>query len=198
MKRDAIKANAGQTPEDLAAKRIVQEPAEIFEGSTFFEAAKQIEEKERNGIIARAAEDGVGKGGNGADEGEIKSRTNQLSDASGNGAVVEDGDRFLSEFVMGKPTSLFLGEGFGVTAIDKFIAFEKLFDKMSCSEANVIAHLETPGVSRECEPASKQLPGSPFLLVPIQQSRVAIQTKASVSSLSTKAGSRASRSLSCA
>jgi hypothetical protein len=195
---DAVKANAGQASEDLPTKRIVQAMAEIFRGRTFFEAAKEIEKKERNGIIARAAEDGIGDSGNGTDEGEINSRTNQLSDAARNGAVVVDGNGFLPEFVMGKPTSLFLGEGFDITAIDKFIAFEKLFDKMASSEANVIAHFETPGVSRECEPPSKQLPGSPFLLVKTSPATPPNQIKASCSSSSTKTGATALRSCTCA
>lgn len=196
---DAIKADAGQAPEDLSAKRIVQDPAEIFDGRALFEAAKQIEKKERDGIVARTTEDGIGNGGNGADEGEINSRTNQLSDAAGNGAVVVDRNIFLPELVMGKPTGLFLGEGFDITAIDKFIAFEKLFDKMSySSEANVIAHFETPGASRECRRPSKQLPGSPFLLVKTSPATPPNQTKASDDSLSTNTGGLALRSFSCA
>jgi hypothetical protein len=60
---------------------------------------------------------------------------------------------------MRKPTSLLLPEGFYLTAIDKFIAFEKLFDKRACSEASIFAHMKISGISRECEPPSKQLPG---------------------------------------
>ena len=193
-----IKANAGKTSIKLSAKRISQDEAEILDGSNSLQAAKQIEKKERDGIIARAAEDGISNSGNGADEGEIYSRTNQLSDAAGNGTVVVDRNGFLPEFVMGKPTSLFLGEGFDITAIDKFIAFKKLFDKMASSEANVIAHFETPGVSRECEPASKQLPGSPFLLVKTSPATPPNQIKASCSSSSTKTGTTALRSCACA
>jgi hypothetical protein len=197
LARDAIKGDTGQASEDLSAKGIMQDLAEVFDGTAFFETAKQIEKKERNRIIARTAEDGIGNSGNGADEGEINSRTNQLSDASRNGAVVIDGDRFFPEFVMGEPTSFFLGEGFDITAIDKFVAFEKLFDKMSGSDANVFAHVKIQGVSRECERPSKQLPGSPFYF---SQSTFPhyIQTKASESSISTKAGGAALRRLSCA
>ena len=195
----AVKANAGQAPEDLSAKRIAQDKTEIFAGTNFLKTTKQIEKKERNGIIARAAEDGISDSGNRADKGEINSRTNQLRNAAGNGAVVVDRNRFLPEFIMGKPTSFFLGEGFDITASDKFIAFEKLFDKMSSSsEANVIVHFETPGVSRECEPASKQLPGSPFSLVKTSPATPPNQTKASCSSLSTKTGATALRSCTCA
>ena len=190
--------NAGQASIDLSTKGIAQDKAEILDGTTFFEATKEIEKKERHGIIARTAKDGIGNGGNGADEGKINSRTNQLSNAAGNGAVIVDGNRFSFELVMGKPPSLFLGKGFDITASDKFIAFEKLFDKMASSEAKVIAHSETPGVSRECEPASKQLPGSPFLLVETSPTTPPNQTKASCSSLSTKTGATALRSFSCA
>jgi hypothetical protein len=193
---DAIKGDSGQASEDLSAKGIAQVTAEIFNGRTFFETAKQIEKKERNRIIARAAKDGIGNSGNGADEGEINSRTNKLSDASRNGAVVVDGDRFFAEFVMGEPAGFFLGEGFGVTAIDKFVAFEKLFDRISSSDANVFAHVKIQGVSRELVPPSNRLPGNPFYffksIIPPQ-----IQTKASDSSLSTKAGGMALRRLSC-
>jgi hypothetical protein len=99
------------------------------------------------------------------DKGEINNRINQLSDAAGNGSVIEDRNRLLLEIVVGKPMSLFLGEGVDITAIDKFIAFEKLFDRMPDIDANVFAHAKTRGVSREFVRPSKHLPGSPFYLI---------------------------------
>jgi hypothetical protein len=165
LARNAIRTDAGKPPVNLSTKGIVQDKTKITHRSSAFKTTKEIEKKERDGIVARTAENGISDSGNGADERKINCGANQLSKAARNGSVIVDGDEFSSEFVVGKPTSLFLGKRLGITAIDKFIAFEQLFDKMSGSDANVFAHVKRSGVSRECELPSKRLPGSPFLLV---------------------------------
>lgn len=159
---DGILANTDKAAVILSSLRIAQDKAEVPDGRDLFKITKQIEEKERNGIVTGTTEDGISNCCNGADEREIDSRTDQMGNASANGTVVVDVDVFLSESVVGKPASFLFGESFGVPAVDKRIDFAKLSDKMSNSEARVFAHTESPGVSRECEPPSKRLPGSPF------------------------------------
>jgi hypothetical protein len=165
LARNAIRADAGKAAVNLSTDGIAQDKAKIFDGSRAFKTTKEIEKKDRDGIVAGAAEDRISDGGNRAYEGKINCGTNQLSNAAWNGSVVVDGGKFSYELVMGKPTSLFLGKKSSIATVDKFVAFEQLFDKMSCSDSNIFDHVKTQGVSRECVPSSKQLPGSPFLLV---------------------------------
>lgn len=85
-----------------------------------------------------------------------------------------------------------------MAAVDKRIDFTKLSDNIADCEANVFAHLKVSGVSREWLRPSKHLPGTPFSFLNTQNSPLLIQTKASVSSLSTNTGGTALRSLACA
>jgi hypothetical protein len=197
---DAIVGNAGEAAVILPALGIVQDEAEVLDRSDSVEIAEKIQQEKRNGIIAGTAEDGIGTGCNGTDKGEIDDGSDQLRDAAANGTVVIDMNVFLAELVMGEPSSLFLGKGFGVSAVNERIDFPELSDNITDSEANVFAHVKISGVSREKVLPSKLLPGNPFLLVnsyhPPSQSP--LQTKASDSSLSTKAGGTALRSFSWA
>jgi len=198
---DAVFANTCQPAVVLSPLGIVKDMAEVLDGPDSIEIAKQIEKEKRNGIIARPAEDRIGISNYGADEREIDDGSDQLRDASANGAVVVDMDEFLAKFVVRKPASLFLGKRLTVTAVDNRIDLAELSDKIADSKAGGFAHLRTPGVSREKVPPSNDLPGSPFLLVVNLNhptSSNPFQTKASDSSLSTNAGSTALRSFSCA
>ena len=131
--------------------RIPKDKAEVLEGSNSFQITKQIEQKKRNGIIARASEDGISIGGNGANEGEIDDGSDQLRDAAADGTIVVDVDEFLSRFVMRKPESLFFGKWFTVTAVDERIDFPELSDIITNREAGGFAHLKAPirGFQRE-------------------------------------------------
>jgi hypothetical protein len=159
---DAIIGNADKASEMLSAKMIAQKKTKILNSRNSLKVTEQIEKKERDGIVARPSECGIGDCCNGANEREINGRTNQLSAAAWNGVSIIDRDGVLSDFVMGKPTRLPLRKGFYIKAIDKFIAFEKIFDRMACSEESVFAHVKTIGVSREDVPPSKTLPEGLF------------------------------------
>jgi len=97
---DAIIANAGETAIVLSAPGIPQDKAEVFDRSNSIKVAKQVEKKKRNGIVARAAEDGVGDSCDRADKREVDDGSNQLGFPAANGTVVVDMDVFLSRFVM--------------------------------------------------------------------------------------------------
>lgn len=189
-----------QTPIVASTIGIPKDKAEILDRSNPFEITKQVEQKQRNGIIARPSENGIGLGGNGADEGEIDNGSYQLRDAATNGTLVINMNEFLSKLIMRKPASPFFGKWFAVTAIDEGIDFPELSDNISNREAGGFAHLKAPGVSREKLPPSKILPGNPFLFVNARHQTSLthpIQTNASGSSVSTNTGGTAFRSLSC-
>jgi hypothetical protein len=60
-------------------RRKLVRPFHVVRGNEFglsFKASKEIEKKERDGIIAMGAADGISNSGNGADEGEINRRIN--------------------------------------------------------------------------------------------------------------------------
>jgi hypothetical protein len=99
-RQTAIFASTIGIPEDLT---------EILDRSISFQITKQIEQKQRIGIITRPSEVGIGIGGNGADEGELDNGSYQLGDAATNGTIVVYVDEFLSKFVKRKPAGLFLG-----------------------------------------------------------------------------------------
>jgi len=162
---DAIVANAGEAAVFFAAQGIAQNETKIFDGTDSIQVAKQIEKKERNGIVAGAAEDRIGIGRNRADKREINDGSNQLRHAAANGTVVVDMNEFFSEFIVGKPTALFLGKRFTVTAVNERIDIPELSDNIGNCEASPIAHVKSSGVSREALRPSNTLPGSPFLLV---------------------------------
>jgi len=195
---DAIPLKSCPTPIVLTPRGIVKDQAKVFDGSDSIKITKQIEKEKRNGIVASSSEDGIGICYNGANEREINDGSYELTDAATNGTVVVYVDEFLPKFVMGKPAGLFFGKWFEVTAVDERIDFPELFDNISNCEAGGFAHLKAPRVSRERVPPSNDLPGNPFLLVNTSHCTPQIQTKASVPSLSTNAGSTAVRSLSCA
>ncbi len=167
---DGIAADAGETAVVFATQRIAQDETKIFDGPDSIQVAKQVEEKERNGIIAGAAEDGIGIGRNGADEREINDGSDQLRHAAANGSVVVDMDEFLAEFIARKPAGWFLGEWFTVTAVNERIDIPELSDNIGNCEASKIAHVRSSGVSREALRPSNTLPGSPFLLVQLNPS----------------------------
>jgi hypothetical protein len=196
---NTIVANAGKTAEVPAAQRIAQEMAEVFDGSNSFQITKQVEQKQRNGIIAGASDDGINIGGNGTDEGEIDNGSYKLGNTAADGAVVVDVNEFLAKSVTRKPAGLFLGKWFTVAPVDKRIDFPQLFDNIANCELNEFVHLKDPGVSREVLRPSKTLPGNPFLLVNAHHptSPDPIQANASDFSLSTNTGGTALRRLSC-
>jgi hypothetical protein len=99
-RQTAIIASTIRIPEDLT---------EILDRSNPFEITKQVEQKQRNEIMATPSEVGIGIGGNGADEGEIDNGSYQLGDAATNGTIFVYVDEFLSKFVKRKPAGLFLG-----------------------------------------------------------------------------------------
>jgi len=194
---DAVIANTCQPAVVLSPLGIVKNQAKVLDRPDSIEIAKQIEQEKRNGIIARTAEDGISIGDYGADEREIDDGSDQLRDASSNGTIVVDVDKLLEKFVSRKPASLLFGKGFTVAAVDKRIDLAELSDKIADSKAGGFAHLKAPEVSRERVPPSNTLPGNLFLFAHTSHRTPQIQTKASVSSLSTNAGSAALRSLSC-
>jgi hypothetical protein len=196
---DRFFPNACQATVVLSSFGIVKNQAEVLDGSDSFEIAKQIEEEKGDGIIARSSEDGISIRSDGADEGKVDDGSNQLRYAAANGTVVVDVDKLLAKFVMRKPARLLFGKWFAVAAVDKGIDIPELSDKITDSKAGGFAHLKAPRVSRERLRPSKTLPGNPFLLVNVHQTSLIhpIQTKASVSWLSTNTGVTALRSLSC-
>ena len=161
----------------LAEKGIPQDANEVFGGSKIIEITKKIKEEKRNGIVARASEDGISVGDKRADEGEIDSRADEIKNTAGNESVVMDGNAFFFEFVMGEPASFFLWKDPVMKAIDPFVAFAKISDKMADIEARVFAHIESSGVSRENLRPSKTLPGSPFLMVKTSATTPPTQTE---------------------
>ena len=196
-----ISPKPGPTPIVLTAIRISQNQAEVLDGPDSFQIAKQIEQKKRNRIIAGTTEYGIGIGGNRADEGKIDDGSYQLGDTAADGSVVIDMDKLFTKFIMGKPTSLFLGKRFFMAAVDEGIDSPELSDNITNRELGEFTHLKAPRVSREKLPPSKILPGNPFLFLPLHpalpKNNHPFQTKAFVSSLSTNTGGSALQSFSC-
>jgi hypothetical protein len=50
-------------------------------------------------------------------------------------------------------------------------------------ETNIFVHTKIPGVSRECLPPSKQIPGSPFLMVNVSPAPSQTQIEAIINTL---------------
>ena len=76
----------------------------------FVEITAEVENEQRDGIVARGAEDGVGVGGDGADEREIDQGGDQLREAAANGSVVVDMWNLGMELIPGEPAGFFLGK----------------------------------------------------------------------------------------
>lgn len=66
-----ISPNCCQMALVASTLRIPKGKAEVFDRLNPFEITERVEEKNRNGVIAGFSEDGIGIGGNGADEGEM-------------------------------------------------------------------------------------------------------------------------------
>ena len=142
---------------------IAQDGAEVFDIGDFVEIAGQVEDKERDGVVARGAEDGIGIGGNGSDKREIDEGGDQARESAADGAVIPDLDRLGTELITGEPSGFFLGKWFGVGPVDSGIDFLELGDYSVNREPGEIDHLKAPWVSREGLPPSKTLSRNPFL-----------------------------------
>lgn len=192
-----------QAPVVETALGIAQDGAEVADIRNTVEIAEQVEQEERDGIVAGAAENGIGIGGDGADEGEVDDGSDELGQAAANGAVVVDLDEFLAEAVAGEPATLLFGKRFGVSAVNGGIDFAEFPDKIADREQGEFAHRKAPRVSREVEPPSRTLSGSPFLFssflhqTPTQGGHLT-GSGITVSSSSIKTGRTAERSLACA
>ncbi len=100
---DAIIRDSSKAPIRTAQFGISQDGAEVFDIRDFVEIAGQVENKERDGVVARGAEDGIGIGGNRSDEREIDERGDQLRESTTDGAVVVDADKLGMELITGEP-----------------------------------------------------------------------------------------------
>ena len=199
--RDGIVGYPGKAAIRTARFRIVQDGAEVFDIGDLVEIAAEVENKQRDGVVARGAQDGIGIGSNGADEREIDERGDQLREAAADGAVVVDVDKSGMELIMGEPSGFFLRKRLLVGSNNSGIDFRELGDYSVNRELGEIDHLISSRVSREDLPTSKKLSGNPFLLSnslypTFPQNGNLIQTKASGSSESMKAGGVELRSFS--
>jgi hypothetical protein len=156
--------DSGQAPVGLTSFGIAQYGAEVLDVGDSVKIAGKVEDKEGNGIIARGAEDGVGIGGDGANERKVNKRTDQLRESALNGTVIVDVNLLGTEMIMGEPTGFFPGKGLGVGPVDGGIDFLELYDYILNRELGEINHLKNSRVSREVLRPSKTLAGNPFLL----------------------------------
>jgi len=198
----AIVTQPGKGAIGLTQPGIAQDRAEVFDIGDFVEIAGQVKDKERDGIVARAAENGIGVGRDGADEREIDEGGDQLREAAKDGAIVVDMDKLGMELVTGEPAGFFLGKWFGVSPVDSGIDFLEVCDYIINREPGEINHLEAPRASGEIVPPSKMISGSLFLF-PCQDFHPAASTDSfsiystvSCSSRSMKIGDAAVRSCS--
>lgn len=145
---NTIVANAGKKAVVASTLGIPKDKTEVLDESNPFQITEQVEKEKGDRIIARSTEDGISLSSDGADEGEIDDGSDQLGDATANGAVVVDMNVLLSKLVMRKPTSLFLGKWFAVPAVDKRIDFPELSDNITNREQGEIVHLKNSRVSR--------------------------------------------------
>jgi hypothetical protein len=195
---DARVEYSGKGSIRLAAFGIAQDGAEVFDVGNSVEIAGEVEDKKRDGIVARGAEDGIGIGGDGANKREIDQGGDQLRESAANRTVVIDVDRLRVKLITGEPAGLFLGKGLGMSPVDGGIDFLELCDYIVHRELGEINHLKNSRVSREAVRPSNTLSGNPFLFLHSLHSPFPIQAKASGGSLLTNAGGMALRSLSCA
>jgi len=118
----------------------------VFDIGDFVEIAAEVKNEQRDGIVTRGAEDGIGVGGGGADERKIDNGSNQLREAAADGSVVIDMDKLRMELITGEPAGFFLGKRFGVGAVDSGIDFLELCDHIINREPGEIYHLgSSPG-----------------------------------------------------
>ena len=199
---DEIITKPGKGPIGLTQPGIAQDEAEVFDIGDLVEIAGQVKDKERDGIVARGAEDGIGVGGDGADEGEIDEGGDQLREAAADGAIVVDMDKLGMELIAGEPAGFLLGKRFGVSPVDSGIDFLEVCDYIVNRELGEINHLKAPRAFGETLRLSKILSGSLFLF-PCQVLHSApatdsfsICSAASSSSRSMKIGDSAVRSCS--
>ena len=120
---DGIVAEPGKGAIGLTQPGIAQDGAEVFAIGDLVEIAAEVEDEQRDGIVARGAEDGIGVGSNGADEGEIDEGGDQLREAAADGAIVVDMDKLGTELITGEPAGFFFGERIGVVPVDSGIDF---------------------------------------------------------------------------
>ncbi len=142
---------------------IAQDGAEVFAIDDLVEIAAEVKNEQRDGIVARGAEDGVGVGGDGADERKIHDRSNQLRESATDGSVVVGRNKLRMELIPGEPAGFFLGKRLGVSPVDSGIDFLELCDYIVNRELGEINHLISSRVSREAVPPSNTLSGNPFL-----------------------------------
>jgi hypothetical protein len=83
----------------------------VFAVGDLVEIAAEVENEQRDRIIARRAEDGIGVGGNGSDERKIDDGSDQLREAAADGSVVVDPDKLRMKLIAGEPAGFFLGKG---------------------------------------------------------------------------------------
>jgi len=160
---DGIVAESGKGPIRLTQPGIAQDGAEVFDIGDLVEIAAEVENEQRDGIVARGAEDGIGVGGDGADEREIDEGGDELREAAANGSVVVDMDKLGTELIPGEPAGFFLGKRFEVGPVDSGIDFLEVCDYIVNRELVEIHHPGSSWVSREAVPPSKTLSGNPFL-----------------------------------
>jgi len=160
--RNAIIRDSSKASIRTAQPGIAQDSAEVFDVGDLVEIAEQVEDEERDGVVARGSENGIGIGGNGSDKREIDEGCDQLRESAADGAVVVDVDKSGMELITGEPAGFFLGKRFGVGPVDSGIDFLELGDYSVNRELGEIDHLKAPWVSREGLRPSKTLSGNPF------------------------------------
>jgi len=160
---DGIVAQPGKGAIGLTQPGIAQDGAEVFAIGDLVEIAAEVGNEQRDGIVARGAEDGIGVGGDGADEGEIDEGDDELREAAADGAIAVDIGKLGMELTTGEPAGFFLGKRFGVGAVDSGIDFFELCAYIGNRELGEINHLKAPWAFGETLPLSKMLSGSLFL-----------------------------------
>lgn len=104
---DGIK-KSGKVPIGLTLLGIAQDGEEMVDVGDFVEIAEQVEKKEGDGIVARTSENGVGIGGDGANEGKIDKGSGQLREAATDGSILVDMGKLGAE--RGEPAGFFIGK----------------------------------------------------------------------------------------
>lgn len=161
--RDGIVNYSGKGPIGLTQPGIAQDRAEVFDVGDLVEIAEEVENEQRDGIVAGSADNGVGIGGDGADEREIDDGSDEVRESAADGTVVVDMDPLRMELIMGEPAGFFLGKRFGVCEVNRGIDFLELCDYIVNRELGEINHLISSRVSRETVLPSNRLSRNPFL-----------------------------------
>lgn len=160
---NAIIGDSSKAPIRTAQFGIAQDGAEVFDVGDLVEIAGQVENEQRDGVVARGSEDGIGIGGNGSNEREIDEGCDKLRESAADGAVVVDVDKLGMELITGEPSGFFLGKRFGVGPVDSGIDFLELGAYSVNREPGEIDHLGSSRVSGEGLRPSKTLSRTPFL-----------------------------------